>query len=121
MTEFRLTPPFEKDFKRLLKKYPSLKEDFGKFKLALETEGVNLTGTFRIPLGSGIGIPFYKAKKFRCKSLQAGVQSGIRVIFALERTADCDIISFVEIYHKNSQENNDMERIRAFTQSLRTT
>lgn len=115
MILFNETPSFEKDFKRLLKKYPSLEDDLMRFKKALETDGENLTGLVRIPLGSRISAPFFKARKFRCKSLNSGAMSGIRVILCWQRQSTEVKVTFIEIYYKGQQENHDESKIIIFS------
>ena len=107
-------PEFEKDFKKLLKKFRTLEEDFETF---IKTElnlyhklGKDNKGIFPIP-GLKIESPkIYKAKKFACRSLKGkGVQSGIRVIYAYYEQEDK--VELVEVYYKGDKENEDRERI----------
>lgn len=81
------TPEFDKDIKRLSKRFSTLEKDLEIFintgltlyhKLKIDNRGIS-----RIP-GLGIEEPkVYKVKKFACRSLKGkGVQSGIRVIYA---------------------------------------
>ena len=113
--KFDETSSFMKCFKKLFKKYPSLKEDFELFKKALKEDGTNLTGVVQISgLGKKVLVPFYKAKKFRCKSLNAGNKSGIRVVFCWRHESEDAKVSFIEIYPKNKQENHDKEKIIKF-------
>jgi len=112
--QIRRLPEFERDLKKLLKKYRTLEEDIKVFentalkmchKLNVEYDGI-------LPIANlGIEHPkIYKVKKFACKSLKGkGVQSGIRIIYAY--FFDEDIIEYIEIYHKNDKENEDKERI----------
>lgn len=113
-TDISHLPEFEKDLKKLSKRYKTLEEDLKNFiktalnayhKLKIESHGV-----FHI---SDIGIHYpkvYKAKKFACRSLKGkGVQSGIRVIYAYYE--DSDKIEFIEIYYKGDKENADRVRI----------
>lgn len=116
-------PEFEKDMKRLVKKFSSLEEDLRMFiKAALNAfhkQNIDSRAIFHI---SNLGLPsnvsiggihspkIYKAKKFACKALKGkGAQSGIRVIYAYHEEEDC--IEFVEIYYKADKENEDRERI----------
>jgi hypothetical protein len=107
-------PEFEKDIKRLLKKFKTLEDDLKVFiekelnlyhKLKIDNKGV-----FQI---SGLQIKspkIYKAKKFACRSLKGkGVQSGIRVIYAYFE--EKDKVELIEIYYKGDKENEDRERI----------
>ncbi len=85
--DIRKLTEFEKDFKRLSRRFRTLKEDlevFIKTQLKLFHKlNVDNKGIFQI---SGLGIDhpkIYKAKKFACKSLKGkGVASGVRIIYA---------------------------------------
>ena len=107
-------PEFEKDIKKLLKRFKTLEDDLEIFiknelnlyhKLKIDNKEVS-----QVP-GLKIEIPkIYKAKKFACRSLKGkGVQSGIRVIYAYFEKKDK--IEFIEIYYKGDKENEDKERI----------
>lgn len=109
-----MLPAFKKDFKKLEKKYPTLKQDLEVFvnvqlrlshKLNIENSGI-----VRI---SGLSIlqpQIYKARKFACKSLKGrGSYSGIRIIYAYFE--DDDRIELVEIYFKGDKEKEDRKRI----------
>ena len=107
-------PEFEKDIKKLLKRFKTLEDDLEIFiknelnlhhKLKIDNKGV-----FQVP-GLKIEIPkIYKAKKFACRSLKGkGVQSGIRLIYA--HFEEQDKIEFIEIYYKGDKEREDRERI----------
>jgi len=84
MTKFDDTSihEFLKDKKKL--KIRNINKDLKRFEYAFEVDKINLTGIVRIPglVKKGVKIPIYKARKFRCKSLSKGSQSGIRIIFA---------------------------------------
>jgi len=107
-------PEFEKDFKKLYKKFRSLEEDLEVFiekqlklyhKLRIDNKGV-------FPISDlSIDHPkIYKAKKFACKSLKGkGANSDIRIIYAYYEKED--IIEFVEIYYKGDKKNEDRQRI----------
>lgn len=105
---------FERDIKRLLKRFKTLEDDLEIFiekelnlyhKLKIDNKGI-----FQIP-GLQVESPkIYKAKKFACRSLKGkGVQSGIRVIYAYFEKEDK--IELIEIYYKGDKENEDRERI----------
>jgi len=109
-------PEFERDLKKLSKKYRSLEDDLQNFidtALYLYHKNSINTGEFyRIPdLKLNTDNPkIYKAKKFACRSLKGtGGKSGIRVIHAY--FDDLDRIELVEIYHKSDKELEDRERI----------
>jgi mRNA-degrading endonuclease RelE of RelBE toxin-antitoxin system len=112
--DIRHLPEFEKDFKKLSKKFRSLDDDLKTF---IET-ALNLCHNLKIPNNSIVQIPnlgiespkIFKARKFACKSLKGkGAMSGIRVIYAYYEKDD--IIEFIEIYYKADQTNENKERI----------
>ena len=115
--DIRKLAEFEKDFKKLAKRYKTLEEDIDVFiekQLKLTHKlGVDNKGVVKI---SGLGIEsprIYKARKFACKSLKgSGGMSGIRVIYAYYEEED--IVEFVEIYFKGDKANEDRERIRRY-------
>ncbi len=105
---------FEKDLKKLLRKFRTLEEDLETFiqnqlnlyhKLRIDNKGI-------FPISDlGISYPkIYKAKKFACRSLKGkGIASGIRVIYAYFEQEDA--IELVEIYYKGEKENEDRNRV----------
>lgn len=107
-------PEFERDTKRLLKRFKTIEDDLEIFiekqlflyhKLKVDNRGIfQITG---LPVENP---EVYKAKKFACKSLKGrGVQSGIRVIYAYDEQKDK--IMLIEIYFKGDKANEDKERI----------
>jgi len=113
-TEISYVPEFEKDLKKLVKRFSSLEEDLKTFmKVAM-----NIFHKQKIDSGAllhlsdlGIHSPkIYKAKKFACKALKGkGVHSGIRVIYAYHEEEDR--IEFIELYYKGDKESEARERI----------
>jgi mRNA-degrading endonuclease RelE of RelBE toxin-antitoxin system len=108
-------PEFEKDLKKLLKRFSSLEEDLQTFiKVAMNLfhkQKIDSNAIFHI---SDLGIKspkIYKAKKFASKALKGkGAQSGIRVIYAYHE--DEDRVEFIEIYYKGDKESEDRTRIK---------
>jgi mRNA-degrading endonuclease RelE of RelBE toxin-antitoxin system len=107
-------PEFEKDLKKLVKRFSSIEEDlqnFIRFAVSLyHKQKIDSWAIFHI---SDLGIrspKIYKARKFACKALKGkGAQSGIRVIYAYHEEEDW--IEFIEIYYKGDKESEDRERI----------
>ncbi|GBD96488.1 MAG TPA: hypothetical protein ENG83_08820 [Nitrospirae bacterium] len=107
-------PEFEKDMKKLAKRFTSLEEDLKIFiKVAMNAfhkHNVDSRAIFHI---SDLGIhspKIYKAKKFACKALKGkGARSGIRVIYAYHE--DQDKVEFIELYYKGDKEIENRERI----------
>ena len=114
-------PEFEKDKKKLLKRFRTLDEDLNNFinvqlKLFHKLEIDN----YAIEHISDLSInepKIYKVKKFACKSLKGkGVQSGIRIICSYYEKFDK--IEFVEIYYKGDKENEDRDRIKRLYKNI---
>ena len=103
---------FKKDLTSLLKKDRSLTED-----LAVIKQILLVFPNERPPLSFEINdlklnACIIKVKKMACKSLKGrGVNSGLRLVYAY--FPEEFKIVFVELYHKNSQENEDRGRILA--------
>jgi mRNA-degrading endonuclease RelE of RelBE toxin-antitoxin system len=112
-----VVPEFEKDLKKLVKRFSSLEEDLRMFvKVALNAYHKLKIDSGAIVHISDLGIQspkIYKSKKFACRALKGkGAQSGIRVIYAYHEEEDW--IEFVEIYYKGDKESEDRERIKDY-------
>ena len=112
--EIRELKEFEREFRKLLKKFKTLEEDMETFintQLNLyHKQKIDNSGVFRISNLTIENPKIYKVKKFTCKSLRGtGVKSGIRIIYAYYEEED--IIEFIEIFYKSDKENEDRERI----------
>lgn len=108
---------FQKDFKKLSKKFPSLEEDLEVVKRdAIELyhiRKINNQSVFPIPRFCSEGLLICKIKKFSCKSLKGrGCKSGIRVIYAYH--SNLKTVEFIEIYFKGDKENEDRGRIKNY-------
>ena len=115
------TPEFQKDFKKLLKKFKSLEEDLELAKVAAielyHIQKINNLSVFPIQGFCSEEIQICKIKKFACKALKGrGSKSGIRLIY----TFHCQIckVEFSEIYFKGEKENEDCERIKNYLKIL---
>jgi mRNA-degrading endonuclease RelE of RelBE toxin-antitoxin system len=110
------TSEFEKDLKKLLKRYRSLEEDLDVFITAqlnlFHKQHIDNHGIFRMNNLDIAHPKIFKAKKFACKALRGlGAASGIRVIYAYYE--EQDHIELVQIYFKADDENEDRARIKA--------
>jgi len=107
------TSEFEKDFKKLLRRFKTLESDLKNFikhqlnlfhKLSIDNKGI-------IEI-SGLGIEYpkiFKVRKFACRSLKGtGSRSGIRIIYAYYEKEDK--IEFIEIYYKGDKEKENRKR-----------
>ncbi len=123
MIQYEETKEFQNDFKALLKKSPSLKEDFKtNKKYRIELFHNNNIDNNSIEKIQGVGntekLQFFKVTKFQCKSLKGrGAKSGIRLIYAfiLEKQK----IVFLEIYFKAGQTKEKKQRIINFKKNLK--
>lgn len=107
---FEALSEFERDLKKLLKKYRSLNSDLEDVKIILRIKPDDRNPfSFRID-NLGILTCVIKVKKITCDSLKGrGVNSGLRLIYAYFPN-DKKIV-FIELYHKNDKENEDRQRI----------
>src|SRR3990167_6438292 len=118
---YKQTEDFERDLKRLLKKFPTLTDDIEvakSFTIELfHLQKLNKQAIFPIPNFCSDELKICKIKKFACKALKGrGVKSGIRIIYAyfvLTNTVD-----FIEMYFKGESENEDKERIKEYLSSI---
>ena len=106
---------FEKDFKKLLKRFRTLEEDLETFiKYQLKPFHLLDQDNQGIKQISNLGIAepkIYKVRKFASKSLKGkGVQSGIRVVYSYFE--DKNKIELIEIYYKGDKELEDRNRIK---------
>jgi len=111
------TPSFIKDFKKLNKKFKTLTEDMN----VAKKSAIELFHLNNIDNHSIVSVPrynheffqIYKLRKFACKALKGkGARSGIRVIYAYN--INTNTVTFIEMYFKANQENEDKKRIKNF-------
>lgn len=124
------TLEFQKDFKGLIRKFRSLKDDLELAKTAAielyhigraDNAGVlrkiDNQSIFPIIGFCTDNLLICKIKKFACKALKGrGSKSGIRIIYAFH----CNTlkVDFIEMYFKGDKENEDRERIKKYLSSL---
>ena len=108
--DYDSVPEFRKDIKKL--RIPSIENDLILFQTAFSTDKTDITGLVRIPNleKKGVKTPIYKARTFRCKFLNKGSRSGIRVILTYD--IEQDKVTYIEIYKKKDDTtNHDEDRI----------
>lgn len=119
------TIEFARDFKRLLKKFPSLAEDLAiakQYDIELfHCQKIDRHGIFKIEnAGNDENLQFFKIKKFACKSLKGrGSRSGIRIIYAFYHSILK--VESIEIYFKGEKEIEDRERIKEYFKKQNST
>ena len=120
---------FQKDKKKLVKKYRSIPDDLETVKQVLEViPNERSPFSFRIN-NLGIETCIIKVKKIACKALKGkGVNSGLRLVYAYfksqiaeseskdeeeieKKNMNKEKIVFIELYHKSDKDNEDRERI----------
>lgn len=101
---------FEKDLKKLLKRYKTLEEDISVVKKVLTIQPTARPPfSFRID-GLRIQSCVIKVKKIACRSLKSsGANSGLRLIYAYFELENRIVL--IELYHKNDKEQEDRQRI----------
>lgn len=107
--KFTYQSEFEKDLKRLLKRYISLNEDLIKIMSILEVyPNARPPFSFLIYNKSNT-VSIIKIKKIACLSLRGkGVNTGLRIIYMYNHQLNS--IEFIELYHKNEQSTEDQNR-----------
>jgi len=110
MINFEELPEYQKDLKRLLKKYRTLNRDLEDVRKGLNVYPEAFPPySFRIE-GLGITTCVINVKKIPSDSFKRkGINSGFRLIYAYFGKEKQ--IVFIELYHKNEKENEDRERI----------
>ena len=111
---------FKKDFKKLLKRFETLDEDFSIFKqFALSTYHINWINNWWFFPITWQWVHDYtfcpiKVKKFACKSLKwKWARSGIRIIYNFSKKNNK--ITFIQIYFKEKADTDyNYQRIKHF-------
>lgn len=107
---FEYLPAYEKDFKRLAKKYRTLERDMEVVKKVLHVRPDALPPfSYRIS-GLGISSCVIKMKRIASDSFKGkGNNSGFRLIYVYSK--EPNKIVFIELYHKSEKEVEDRQRI----------
>ena len=109
---FKNAREFEKDFKKLSKKFKTLDSDLIEFKKVLSESPLGIGKHFNVITKTGF-VYIVKARFF-CRSLK---KKDLRIIYAyIENYQTIEIISieFIEIYFKGNKENEDRERVKNY-------
>lgn len=109
--KFEALPEYERDLKKLLKKYRTLINDLEDVKKVLSIRpDASPPFSFRIE-GLGIESCVIKVKKIASDSFKGrGSNSGLRLVYAYYELTET--IVFIELYHKNEKELEDRDRIK---------
>lgn len=119
--KYHAIDPFQKDLKKLLKKFRTLEDDLETVKRnAIELYHLKKIDNQSIFPMQGFcteTIQICKVKKFACKTIKGrGSKSGIRVIYAFH----CQNykVDLIELYFKGDKKNEDRERIKKYLENL---
>lgn len=107
MSKFLSLPDFEKEIKKLSKKYPTLLDDIEDIKPVLLVCPTGIGKNFVIIRISG-DIKIVKVD-IHCESLRS---RSIRLIYAYHK--DRIEFMFIELYFKGNKENENRERIESY-------
>jgi hypothetical protein len=101
---------YEKDLKKLLKRYKTLEEDMAIVKQVLNIEPKERPPfSYRID-GLGLKTCIIKIKKIACKSMKGkGANTGLRLVYAHYETEQRIVLA--ELYYKGDKEGEDRDRI----------
>lgn len=102
---------FEKELKRLSKKYRSLPDDLEEFKKVISVIPLGTSKHFNV-LHSVGNVKVVKARLF-CRYLKG---TSLRVIYSYDGMK-IEFV-FIEVYFKGDKENEDRERIREYLRKL---
>lgn len=122
MTEYKgyifyYHPKFKKEFNKIFKKNkcPSIKKDFKLLydvliqELTEQNEFKANTCNRMAGLENIVTLPAFIIKKFRCKKIKKGANSGFRITFLFDKEESRFI--FVEIFNKNKKPTPNKDRI----------
>ena len=118
---YKNTPGFDKDLKKMLKKFRTLEGDIEVVKKnAIELfhlQKIDNNSVELIPSFCNNELKVCKIRKFACKALKGfGVQSGIRIIYTYH--VEDNTVDFIEIYLKGESENEDKSRIKEYLDGI---
>ena len=100
-------PEFQKEYKRLARKYRSLSEDLKEFRKVVSVIPLGNSKHFTVIERNDV-LRIVKARLF-CRYLKG---SSLRVIYSYSERAQR--IEFIEIYYKGDKENENRKRIQQY-------
>jgi len=107
MNHFDALAEFEKEFKRLFKKYRTLDDDLEKFKKILIIAPTGIGKNFVI-IYSSQTVKIVKAR-MACRALR---DQSLRIVYSYFEQDQR--IEFIELYFKGDKENEDRDRIKEY-------
>jgi hypothetical protein len=113
---YKNTPEFEKDFKRLAKRYMTLAYDLATFQKVTSMNPLGIGKNFTV-LKRQKGVVIVKARLF-CRSLK---RNSLLVVYAyIEESSQIEFvgIEFIELYFKGDKEREDQDRIISYLKNM---
>ena len=107
MNRFDALAEFEKEFKRLFKKYGTLDDDLEKFKKILITTPTGIGKNF-VTVYSSQTVKIVKAR-IACRALR---DRSLRIVYSYFEQEQR--VEFIELYFKGNKENEDRDRIKKY-------
>lgn len=107
MMNFNSSTGFLKDFKKLSKKFRSLRNDLNVFKKILNESSLGIGKHFNV-IAKNECLYIVKARFF-CKNLK---KKDLRIVYCYFEKEQR--IEFIELYFKGDKENEDRERIKEY-------
>lgn len=111
MSKFSQLPEFEKELKKLSKKYPTLESDIEDIKPVICASPTGIGKNFTI-VNIVDDIKIVKVR-IHCESLRS---RSIRLIYAYHK--DKIEFMYIEVYFKGDKENENRERIEEYLKSI---
>ena len=111
MNRFNHTPQFEREYRKLLKRYRSLDTDLAFFEDIVVGFPTGKGSKFVI-LHSGPDCAIVKAR-LMCRALR---ESSLRIVYAWHPSTLTFV--YLELYYKGDKENEDRERIKEYLKNL---
>jgi DNA topoisomerase VI subunit B len=112
MCTFSELPEFEKELKKLSKKYPTLQSDIEDIKPILIETKTGIGKNFTI-ISTTQNVQIVKVR-ILCESLRSRT---IRLIYAYHK--DRIEFMYIEVYFKGDTENEDRQRIKEYLKKIR--
>jgi|SRR3990172_2708242 len=113
MNHFDALAEFEKEFKRLFKKYRTLDDDLEKFKKILIAAPIGIGKNFVI-IYSSQTVKIIKAR-MACRVLR---DRSLRIVYSCFEQEQR--IEFIELYFKGDKENENRDRIKEYLQNYQS-
>ena len=114
MNHFDALAEFEKEFKRLFKKYRTLDDDLEKFKKILITTPTGIGKNF-VTVYSSQTVKIVKAR-MACRALR---DRSLRIVYSYFEQEQR--VEFIELYFKGEKKNEDRERIKEYLKNQNPT